>query len=118
VNETWSPWRRRALVVGIAACGVIAWIALILGRPVPVLALVNLGFHELGHLVTYPFPDLVTAVMVPASNELVATVLVLAWLLLLAGAATCAWGAARSRPSPVRVPPHPLVSVRPISWEG
>ncbi|MEX2394891.1 MAG: hypothetical protein WD826_10480 [Actinomycetota bacterium] len=29
---------------------------------VPLLAYVDLGFHELGHLLTYPFPDLVTAV--------------------------------------------------------
>jgi hypothetical protein len=46
-----------------AASVVIGWIALVRGRPVPVLSLANLGFHELGHLLTYPFPDLFTAVM-------------------------------------------------------
>ncbi|MGH2683623.1 MAG: hypothetical protein ACRDIX_10360 [Actinomycetota bacterium] len=63
MNETWSSGRRWAFGAGIAACLAIGWVALIRGRPVPVLSLVNLGFHELGHLVTYPFPDLVTAVM-------------------------------------------------------
>ena len=28
---------------------------------VPILAYVDLGFHELGHLLTYPLPDLLTA---------------------------------------------------------
>lgn len=55
-----GTWRHAA---GIAACASLGWVALILGRPVPVLALVNLGFHEVGHLVTYPLPDLATAVM-------------------------------------------------------
>ena len=175
-------------MAGIAGCVAIGWIALVLGRPVPVLTLVNLGFHELGHLLTYPFPDLVTAAMgsvsqivVPiglavyfalprrdllgaglclawagsaaqeasvyvadapfqrleliggehdwafvlgrlealdASNELAATVLALAWLLVLVGAATCAWGLVRLRAPSVRVLPPAAVSVRPISWEG
>lgn len=56
----WGTWRHAG---GVAACALLGWVALILGRPVPVLALVNLGFHEVGHLVTYPLPDLVTAVM-------------------------------------------------------
>jgi hypothetical protein len=43
-------------VTGLVACALIGWVALIRGRSVPVLALLNLGFHELGHLVTYPSP--------------------------------------------------------------
>lgn len=188
MNTTRSPWRRWAFAAGIAACVAIGWLALVRGRPVPVLSLVNLGFHELGHLLTYPFPDLVTAVMgsvsqviVPvglavyfassrrdllgtglclawaggaaqevsvyvadapfrrleliggehdwafvlgrldalgAANELAAAVLVLAWVLVLAGAATCAWGLVGFRQAAVQVQPLPAVSVRPISWEG
>jgi hypothetical protein len=188
VNETWSWWRRWSFAAGVAACLLIGWIALIRGRPVPVLSLVNLGFHELGHLLTYPLPELVTAAMgsvsqviVPvglavyfasarrdllgaglclawaggaaqeasvyvadapfqrleliggehdwafvlgrlealdAANELAATVLVLAWVLVLTGVATCVWGLVRFRPSTVQVQPLPAVSVRPISWEG
>ena len=36
-------------------------IAMATDTRVPLLALVDLGFHELGHLLTYPLPDLLTA---------------------------------------------------------
>ena len=52
-----------AYAAGAVACTLIGWWALLRADRVPVLSLVNLGFHELGHLVTYPFPDLFTAVM-------------------------------------------------------
>lgn len=42
---------------------VLAYVSYGRGHQVPLLALVDLGFHELGHLVTYPLPDLVTAAM-------------------------------------------------------
>jgi hypothetical protein len=54
---------RLAIALAIAACAVMGFIALVLRDRVPLLGLVNLGFHELGHLVTYPFPDLFTAMM-------------------------------------------------------
>jgi hypothetical protein len=38
-----------------------SWFAFIAKEPVPVFDWVDLGFHELGHMITYPFPDLVTA---------------------------------------------------------
>jgi hypothetical protein len=88
----WRTWRHGA---GLAICVLIGWVALVRGQPVPVLVLVNLGFHELGHLVTYPFPDLFTALMgsvaqvaVPAGlalyfgwarRDLLGTGLCLAW---------------------------------------
>lgn len=44
-------------------CLAMAW-CFAAGRQVPLLALVDLGFHELGHFVTYVLPwDLVTAAM-------------------------------------------------------
>lgn len=49
------------LVTGAAACCVLGWFAFVRGTSVPVLSLVDLGFHELGHLLTYVFPDVVTA---------------------------------------------------------
>lgn len=55
--------RRRgawAYGAGLAACGILIWLGLI-GSRVPLLALVDLGFHELGHLVAAPFPDVATA---------------------------------------------------------
>jgi hypothetical protein len=50
-------------VIAATVCFLLGWVALVAGDPVPVLAQANLGFHELGHLLTYPLPDLVTAVM-------------------------------------------------------
>lgn len=59
-HRTGRTW---AAAAGLLLCLMIGWIPLFRGRPVPVLALVNLGFHELGHLLTYPLPDLITAAM-------------------------------------------------------
>ena len=53
-----STWQ---LGTGAAICCVLGWFAFVRGVDVPVLGLVDLGFHELGHLLTYVFPDLVTA---------------------------------------------------------
>jgi hypothetical protein len=52
--------------VVVAACLVLAWLGMRRAR-VPVLGLVDLGFHELGHLVCYvidaflPWPEVATA---------------------------------------------------------
>lgn len=46
---------------GLGACALLIWIGLAKASPVPLLALVDLGFHELGHLVATPLPDLATA---------------------------------------------------------
>lgn len=54
------PWRA---VAGMAACLLLAWFSIQRDVRVPLLGLVDLGFHELGHLLTYPFPDVVTAAM-------------------------------------------------------
>lgn len=51
------------LVGGALACCVLGRSAFVRGANVPVLALADLGFHELGHLLTYVFPDVVTAMM-------------------------------------------------------
>ena len=56
-----APWLKPA--VGSAWCVVLGWF-FASGRQVPLLSLVDLGFHELGHLVTYVLPwELVTAAM-------------------------------------------------------
>ena len=48
---------------GIAIAVALAIFALTMAKDVrvPVLAYVDLGIHELGHLLTYVFPDLITA---------------------------------------------------------
>jgi hypothetical protein len=68
-RTTWSnTWR---FVAGLAGCLVLGWFAFVRGGPVPVLHLVDLGVHELGHLLTFVFPDLVTAVAGSAFQILV-----------------------------------------------
>lgn len=49
----------------LAWCAVCAWFAFVRDSRVPLLGLVDLGFHELGHLVMYVLPihDLLTAAM-------------------------------------------------------
>jgi hypothetical protein len=90
---TWSnTWR---FVVGLAVCLLLGWFAFVRGVAVPVLTYVDLGIHELGHLLTYPFPDLFTAmagslaqVLIPVglaayfllrSRDQLGTALCLAW---------------------------------------
>jgi hypothetical protein len=58
-------------VAGLAGCVVLGWFAFVRAEPVPVLRLVDLGIHELGHLLTYVFADLVTAVAGSAFQILV-----------------------------------------------
>ena len=48
-------------MAGLAGCLVLGWFAFVRAEPVPILRLVDLGIHELGHLLTYVFPDMVTA---------------------------------------------------------
>jgi len=59
------------MLAGVAGCAVLGFFPLILGDRVPLLGLVDLGFHELGHLLTYPFPDLFTAIMGSGTQLLV-----------------------------------------------
>ena len=82
-------------MAGGVACLLLGWFAFVRQVPVPLLSLVDLGIHELGHLVTYVFPDLLTAmagsafqVLVPMGlaayfwlrgPDLLATGLCLAW---------------------------------------
>ncbi len=60
-RATWGNFWR--YVAGIGACLVLGWFAFVRGVRVPMLGLVDLGFHELGHMITYVFPDIATAVM-------------------------------------------------------
>jgi hypothetical protein len=62
------PWR---LVAGIAGCLVLGWFSVLRDARVPLLGLVDLGIHELGHLVTGPLPDVWTAAMGSVAQVLV-----------------------------------------------
>ena len=59
--ESWKTlWR---YVAGVVGCAVIGFFPFVQQRRVPLLGGVDLGFHELGHMLTYVFPDLMTALM-------------------------------------------------------
>jgi hypothetical protein len=47
----------------VVACAVIGYFPYVQMRRVPLLGGVDLGFHELGHMLTYAFPEVITAIM-------------------------------------------------------
>ncbi len=49
-----ASWRRWRYLIGVAVCLLFAWIAFVRKAQLPLLSLVDLGFHELSHLVTRP----------------------------------------------------------------
>jgi hypothetical protein len=51
-----SSLHRAKYLGGVFVCLLFGWIAFVRGAGVPLLGLVDLGFHELGHLLTYPYP--------------------------------------------------------------
>jgi hypothetical protein len=57
--------RRPALFGALAWCALCGWIAFVRGDRVPLLWYVDLGFHELGHLIMYiiPINEALTAAM-------------------------------------------------------
>jgi hypothetical protein len=59
--ESWKTlWR---YVAGVIGCAVVGYFPFVSQRKVPLLGGVDLGFHELGHMLTYPFPDIISALM-------------------------------------------------------
>src|SRR5213592_3143928 len=92
------PWRA---VAALGACLVLGWFAFVRSRNVPLLSLVDLGFHELGHLLTYWLPDVVTAMMGSINQVLVPLGLATYFLFRrdrLAGALCLAWAGPAPRP--------------------
>ena len=60
-DRTAPRWASSLLTAALAL--VLGWYAFVEERRVPLLGQVDLGVHELGHLLFMPAPDLVTAVM-------------------------------------------------------
>jgi hypothetical protein len=89
-----NGWR---YVVAVGACLVLAWFPYVRHTRVPLLGLVDLGFHELGHLVTSWLPAIVTAAMGSGTQLLVPIGLAAYFLLArgdLTGGGLClAWAA-------------------------
>jgi hypothetical protein len=113
---------RWAAVATSLWCAALAWVSYGLGRRVPLLSLVDLGFHELGHLVTYPLPwDVVTAAM--GSTTQVAVPLGCAlyfafWRRDYVGAGVCtAWAGTSARDASVYVADAPYQRLELIGGE-
>jgi len=93
-----APVVRQREIGAVLGCMVLGWFALQNAR-VPLLTYVDLGFHELGHLVSYPLPvgELVTAAagsVVQVAVPLGLALYFLLWRFDHAGAAICsAWAA-------------------------
>ena len=96
-------------------CLTLGWIGFVRSRPVPLLSLVDLGFHELGHLVTYPLPwDGVTAAMGTVAQigvplGLAAYFAAPWWRRDLVGSAVClAWAGTAARDASVYIADAPV----------
>ena len=89
-----SPARSLA---GAAAIVAMWWIGFENGDRVPLLTYVNLGLHEFGHLLTYAFSDLVTALAGSIAQVAVPTALGAYFFLFrddwMAAGVCLAWGA-------------------------
>lgn len=87
----------------------------------PLLSLVDLGFHELGHLLTYPFPDVVTAMMGSVTQVMVPLGIALYFLLLrrerLGGGLCLAWAATSAQNASVYIADAPVQAL-PLLGEG
>jgi hypothetical protein len=109
-RATWSnTWR---FVAGLVGCLLLGWFAFVRGRPVPLLHLVDLGVHELGHLLTYVFPDMITAAAGSAFQVLVPVGLsVVFWVAVkdrMAAGLCLAWAGSSAQQVAVYVADAPL----------
>ncbi len=67
-----TDWRKLgAALAGAAGCAVLGWFAYARGDRVPLLSGVDLGFHELGHLLAAPLPTMVMFLAGSATQILV-----------------------------------------------
>ena len=108
-------------IAALAACLALGAWGVLAREPVPLLTLVNLGFHELGHLLTYPFPDLFTAVMGSVTQIAVPAGLAayFAWRRhdALAAAVCLAWAATSAEEAAVYIADAPFERLELIGGE-
>jgi len=106
---------------GAAGCLLLAWLSVARGVRVPLLGLVDLGFHELGHLLTYPLPDVVTASMGSIAQVAVPLGLAAYFALvrrdLVAGGLCLAWAGTSARDVAVYVADAPYQRLELIGGE-
>lgn len=102
------PWRAGA---GMAACLLLGWVGVVREGPVPVLSLVDLGFHELGHMLAAALPAMATAMAGSIAQVLVPVGLAVYFLAfrrdLVAGGLCLAWAGTSARSVAVYVADAP-----------
>ncbi|HEY1332452.1 MAG TPA: hypothetical protein VGH10_13400 [Actinomycetota bacterium] len=98
-------------LAGGAACLVLGWFAFVRGVNVPLLWMVDLGFHELGHLLTRWAPEVVMAMMGSITQVLVPVglgVYFLWWRRDVLGGALClAWASTSAQNASVYIADAP-----------
>ena len=118
---TWTARRTWRNVAGLAGCLALAWFSIVRDTRVPLLGLVDLGFHELGHLVTAVFPDVVTAAMGSVTQVAVPLGLALYFGLVrpdAVGSALClAWAGTSARDAAVYIADAPFQHLELIGGE-
>jgi len=108
-RPTWDNlWK---WLVGLAACAALGWFAFVRGTNVPLLWMVDLGFHELGHLLTRWLPEVVMAMM-GSINQVAVPIGIAVYFLwvrrdLLAGALCLAWASTSAQNASVYVADAP-----------
>ena len=108
-RPTWDNlWK---WLVGLTACGGLGWFAFVRGENVPLLWMVDLGFHELGHLVTRWLPEVVMA-MAGSINQVAVPLGIAVYFLwarrdLLAGALCLAWASTSAQNASVYIADAP-----------
>lgn len=112
-----------AWVLALAWCAICGWFAFVRAGPVPLLWCVDLGFHELGHLVMYilPINEVLTAAMGSITQCAVPLGLaVYFWVLRRdrVGAVVClAWGATSLQDASVYIADAPYEKLTLIGGE-
>jgi hypothetical protein len=115
-----AGWERWKYLLGMGLCVLFGWIAFVLRAQVPLLSLVDLGFHELGHLVTRPFPEVVMF-MAGSVAQVAVPVGLAAYFLArrdrLGGAMCLAWAATSARDVAVYIADAPFQRLELIGGE-
>jgi hypothetical protein len=108
-----GPWwsSRGKFVTGLGACAFLGFFAFVRGTRVPLLGLVDLGFHEFGHMVTYWLSDVITASMGTITQVMVPIGLAVYFLWFrkdaLGGGVCLAWAATSAQDAGVYIADAP-----------
>jgi len=113
--------RRWKYALGAGVCLLFGWIAFVRSAQVPLLSLVDLGFHELGHLVTRPLPEVVM-LMAGSGAQIAVPIGLAAYFLFFRkdrlGVALClAWAATSAKDVAVYVADAPYQALPLIGGE-